>query len=134
MYSEAENILISIHPQYSKLIFSGEKRIEFRKSRIPHSIKRVVVYETMPTGKIVGYFEVNRVEILSPKEMWKKYGSIGGIEEKKFKEYFMGKETAYGILVKRAYKFNKTFNLSTLKSVAPQCFKYLNEADIKKLL
>lgn len=125
MGSKTKTILMSIRPKYANLIFSGEKKIEFRKNRIPDTIKRVVVYETMPTGKIVGYFEVEKIEKLSPCEMWQKYSSIAGIDKFDFEKYFSDKIIAYGILIEKYHRFDNAIDLRTTKYTPPQSFKYL---------
>lgn len=52
------NILLSIHPNWAELIYSGEKQVEWRKS-IPMTADentRVYLYETSPVRKVTGYF------------------------------------------------------------------------------
>ena len=52
-------ILLSIKPEFVEKIISGEKKFEFRKS-LPKrdGITTVVVYSTMPVGKVIGEFKV----------------------------------------------------------------------------
>ncbi len=59
------NILLSIHPNWAELIYSGEKQVEWRKS-IPNTADkntRVYLYETYPVRKITGYFMWDQVYI-----------------------------------------------------------------------
>lgn len=65
-------ILLSIHPKWAEKIYSGEKRVEWRKNapsnpfidQIP-----IFLYETAPVKKITGLIYVDRI---------KRY-SIGGV-------------------------------------------------------
>ena len=55
-------VLLSIKPEYAEKIFSGEKRYEFRKAVFKNQlIQTVVVYATMPVGKIIGEFNIKQI-------------------------------------------------------------------------
>ena len=62
--------LLSIKPEFIEKIFSGEKQVEFRKSCFKEDVQTVVVYATMPVGKIVGEFEIETILSDSPEELW----------------------------------------------------------------
>ena len=51
-------ILLSIHPKWAQKIYSGEKKVEWRKN-IPNAdyIDKVFLYETAPVCRVTGYFE-----------------------------------------------------------------------------
>ena len=52
-----DTLLISLHPRHSQNILSGKKTIELRKTN-PRPVDKVLIYETLPTASIVGWFEV----------------------------------------------------------------------------
>jgi predicted transcriptional regulator len=57
------DILISVKPERSRKIFSGEKIVELRKSAWDFEEmkgRKVYVYESAPTKKIVGYWISDR--------------------------------------------------------------------------
>ena len=63
-----KSVLMSIHPEYCRKIFSGEKTIEFRRAfkRTDEPVM-VFVYETKHGnmgGKVVGYFFCNYIDTL----------------------------------------------------------------------
>lgn len=52
-------VLLSIQPEYAEKILNGTKRFEYRKAVTRNeSVRTVVIYATMPVGKVVGEFEV----------------------------------------------------------------------------
>ena len=56
-------ILLSIHPKWAKKIYSGEKRVEWRKSYPKIEGKtRVYMYETAPIKRVTGFFTLLDVE------------------------------------------------------------------------
>ena len=77
-------VLISIFPLYSNQIFEGSKKIEFRKKNFSSDIKKIVVYSTLPVGKIEGVWDYDGVEESTPAGLWKKYSKVGGIKKDKY--------------------------------------------------
>ena len=61
-------VLLSIKPEFVEKIFSGEKLYEYRKAMFKNvNVSSVVIYSTMPVGKIVGEFKFKKIHIDSPK-------------------------------------------------------------------
>ena len=73
MKTSHEHILISVKPQFSRLIANGDKTVELRK-KIPDNLsgKRVYIYSTCPEAKVIGFSEANSVENLPIRELWVK--------------------------------------------------------------
>ena len=121
-------VLLSIKPEYANKIFSGEKKFEYRKSIFKREIKFIVVYVTKPVGMIIGEFEIDKIISDTPKQIWDLTKEHSGIEEEKFKNYFLNKETGFAIKVKKAklYKHSKTLKEYNPKiKVPPQSFCYI---------
>lgn len=121
-------VLLSIKPEYANKIFSGEKKFEYRKSIFKREIKFIVVYVTKPVGMIIGEFEIDKIISDTPKQIWDLTKEHSGIEEDKFKNYFLNKETGFAIKVKKAklYKHSKTLKEYNPKiKVPPQSFCYI---------
>lgn len=132
MNRETSHILISVRPQFSKLIENGVKTVELRK-RIPDNLqgRRVYIYATLPEAKIIGYFEVNNVEFLPISDLWKKVEPIAGIGRKDFFSYYTGKTAGYGIFFKKFVKREKPLTLETIRRtnpdfVPPQSYYYMS--------
>ena len=121
-------ILLSIKPEYANKIFNGEKRFEFRKSifRNP-SVKVVVVYATMPVGKVIGEFEIDEVLQASPSTLWSKTKQFSGITKTFFDEYFTGRDKAFAIKVLTSKRYKRPLDLEKVAPTRypPQSFRYL---------
>ena len=64
-------VLLSIKPEFVEKIFSGEKLYEYRKATFKNEdISSVVIYSTMPVGKIVGEFKFKKIHIDSIEIIW----------------------------------------------------------------
>lgn len=121
-------VLLSIKPEYANKIFSGEKKFEYRKLIFKREIKFIVVYATKPVGMIIGEFEIDKIISDTPKQIWNLTKEYAGIEEDKFKNYFLNKETGFAIKVKKAklYQHSKTLKEYNPKiKVPPQSFCYI---------
>lgn len=130
------NILLSIKPEFVKDIFEGEKLFEYRRSIFKRAdISKVVVYATMPIGKIVGEFRIERIIEDSPQEIWRKTSKVSGLSKKRFDKYYEGKKTGFALQITepRLYEkpidpriYNETF-------VPPQSFRYIEECSFELL-
>lgn len=121
-------ILLSIKPEYAESILDGHKKFEFRKSIFRNSdVKTVVIYATMPVGKVVGEFEVDRVISLAPDDLWDMTKKYAGITRDFFDEYFSERSRGFAIGVKNPQRYDAPFSLSELLpgAVPPQSFRYL---------
>lgn len=89
--------LLSIHPRYAQAIMAGTKRVEFRKQAFARPVSHIVIYETAPTGRIVGAARVAACHVASPAELWKRYGEVGAIDPTDFDGYYAGRESGVAI-------------------------------------
>lgn len=121
-------VLLSIKPEYAEKILDGRKRFEFRKA-MPKAegVKTVVIYATMPVGKVVGEFEIDECISSRPSELWAKTSEFSGISKAFFNSYFKGRETAHAFKVKSAIRYDSPLSLMELigTTAAPQSFRYL---------
>ena len=121
-------VLLSIKPEYVEKIIDGSKRFEFRKSNFRREgIKTIVIYATMPIGKVIGEFEIADIITHSPDELWNKTKEYSGISEDFFQEYFKGKDKAIAFEVGSLKIYDRPMNLSEIESnlKAPQSYRYL---------
>jgi len=121
-------VLLSIKPEYADKILSGEKRFEFRKSIFKkEGIKTVIIYATMPVGKVVGEFDIEHILSDEPEFIWDKTRTLSGITKTFFDLYFHERSRAYAIEVKSVKKYDTPMSLNDLKSglKAPQSFTYI---------
>lgn len=121
-------VLLSIKPEYANKILSGEKRFEFRKSIFKkEGIQTVIIYATMPVGKVIGEFEIKTILSDEPESIWDQTCQLSGITKKFFDSYFFERSKAYAIEVKSVKKYDTPQELSDIKIglKAPQSFAYI---------
>ncbi|TNF00896.1 MAG: ASCH domain-containing protein [Bacteroidetes bacterium] len=121
-------VLLSIKPEFVEKILDGTKRYEFRKSAFKREgIKSVVIYSTMPVGKVVAEFEIKEVHQKSPDEIWIDTKDYSGISEDFFYEYFSGRDRAVAIEVGELKVYENPLSLGDLGDniTAPQSFRYI---------
>jgi predicted transcriptional regulator len=119
-------ILISINPEFVEKIISGEKRYEFRTRVAKKSVKKIIIYCTFPTMKVLAEAEIKSIIALNPKELWDKTNQYAGISKDRFFKYFSGHKTAYAYELGKvvSYKTGKPLSDFGCKS-APQSFVYV---------
>jgi len=122
-------VLLSIKPEYAEKILTGAKRFEYRKS-MPRNkaVHTVVIYATMPVGRVVGEFEIAGVLRESPEVLWKQTRQASGITREFFNEYFRGREKAVAIAVREPKRYAKPLKLKDVSGsvTPPQSFQYLS--------
>jgi len=121
-------VLLSIRPEYAERIFDGSKQFEFRKAIFKSDkVRTVVVYATMPVGRVVGEFTVGEIIENKPSEVWRRTKDHSGITRDFFDEYFAGRARAFAIEVHNPKLYRKSLNLTDVhpSGVAPQSFCYI---------
>ncbi|ULJ64027.1 ASCH domain-containing protein [Wielerella bovis] len=121
-------ILLSIKPEFVEKIISGEKKFEFRR-KLPKKtgIHTVIVYATLPVGKVVGEFSVQQILSMPPDELWHQTATQAGINKGFFDDYFNETETAHAfqIGIFKQYKQPKLLSDFIPSGCAPQSFCYV---------
>ena len=120
-------VLLSIKPEFVKKIFFKSKKYEFRKTLFKKDVESVVVYSTMPVGRIVGEFTIANIHSKSPEEIWALTKDLSGITYEYYREYFLGKKIAHAIEIGKLIKYEVEINpfLKFPDFVAPQSFRYI---------
>lgn len=122
-------ILLSIKPEFVEKIISGEKKFEFRKV-LPKrkGITTVVVYSTMPVGKVVGEFKVKDTHSYKPEYLWEKTKDFSGITKNFFDEYFSAKSLAHAFEIDSFQLYENPLGISEIlpSGTAPQSYCYIN--------
>jgi len=128
--------LLSIRPEYVDRIKSGEKLYEYRKRIFKREVESVVIYSTMPEGKIVGEFYFDEVLEDTPKKLWDMTRENSGITQEFFMEYFNGCERAFAFKIREYKAYSKPINPKDIFDdfKAPQSYKYLNGIEIVSIM
>jgi len=105
------NIILSIRPKYARLILSGAKRYEFRKSIFNNKhVEEAYIYETSPIKKIVGIFKIGDIIRASPQDLWDQLGPLSGMNKAEFFDYFQDIKIGFAIEIKNVEIFDVPFD------------------------
>jgi predicted transcriptional regulator len=120
--------ILPIRPNYVNEILSGNKRVEFRRTRFKRDVTNILIYASTPVKRIVGYFEVGDILEMSPEQAWLEFESDGGIDYKSFFDYYEGASVAYVISICEVVRFENEIMLTELceNLAAPQSYRYLS--------
>lgn len=121
-------VLLSIKPEYVEKIFDGTKKFEFRKNLFKRDgIKSIVIYSTMPVGKVVGEFDVSELISDAPDIVWEMTHSFAGIDKKFFDSYYDKRARAVAIGISNVRKYEEPMPLCSLGigNTPPQSYRYL---------
>jgi len=128
-------VLLPIQPRYASAIADGRKLVEFRKIRFKECVSHIVVYSSSPQKKVIGYFQVDAIEEMSPRVLWKRYGSSGAIDYKSFCEYYADTERGVAIKIAEYVELKKPQLLAAINPQlrVPQSFSYLTLKDFGRI-
>ena len=126
--------LLSIHPKYADAILDGNKGVEFRKTVFRKKVQFCAIYSTSPEQKIIGVFEIEKIERNSPEELWRKYHKSGSIQLADFKEYYSNRNEGFAIIIKNAWRFDQPIPKKEFDHLIPipQNFLYLEDDIFEK--
>ena len=119
-------ILMSIKPEYSEKIFSGDKKYEFRRKISKQHVERIIVYSSAPEKRVIGEVEVLNIVSRPIDELWRLTKKFAGISHDDFENYFDGCEVAnaYELGKVRRYKQPKSL-LDFNVRFSPQSYVYV---------
>lgn len=120
-------MLLSIKPEYAKLILDGQKKYEFRKRRCKTGVNKIVFYSTAPESKVVGEAEIEDILEGSPSKIWELAKKAAGITRAKYLVYYHGYHNAVAYKLKNVVIYDPPKELSDYEIAhAPQSFIYLD--------
>lgn len=122
-------VLLSIKPEFAEKILDGSKKFEFRKGIFKNSkITTVVIYATMPVGKVVGQFQIAEVLTGDPESLWTKTKRYAGISKTFYDSYYEGRDKAVAIKIGNVERFLAPQPISSLGAgiKPPQSYLYLS--------
>ena len=110
------------------VILSGAKRYEFRKCIFSNRhVENAYIYETSPTKKIVGVFDIGDIIRARPNDLWDQFGHLSGMNEAEFFDYFQDIQIGFAIEIKHVVIFDAPIDPKEQISgfTPPQSFCYL---------
>ena len=119
-------MLLSIKPEYAKVILEGKKQYEFRKNRPKNDVKRIVFYASSPQKQVVGEAAIDEILEDTPQRIWRIAKSAAGITKGFYFSYYNGKSRAIAYKLKDVEIYDPPKSLSDFGiNQAPQSFLYL---------
>lgn len=97
-YSFSDKILLSMHPAYAELVFSGTKQVEIRKKFSKRwKGRQAVVYGTQPLGSLMGEVTLSEVSPGNPADLWARYSNKVGCSHEEFASYVGDAQQVFAI-------------------------------------
>ena len=121
-------VLLSIRPEHVANILSGRKTFEFRRKLFARrEVKTVLVYATMPVGRLVAEFDIAGLLEDEPDGLWRSTSEGSGITKCYFDAYFSGRRKAYAIEIGSVRVFDEPIDPKTAfeRFTPPQSFMYV---------
>lgn len=127
-------MLLSVKPRFAKAILDGAKHVELRRVLPSEEIRQVVLYSTSPEQAVVGWFDVERIEVGSPGSLWQRFGAVSSLSKEEFDAYFTGCVQGVAIVVGDTSELEPPLPLQVLGAVRPpQSFSYLPDEVLELL-
>jgi predicted transcriptional regulator len=121
-------VLLSIRPAHAENILNGIKTFEFRRKMFGRrEIRTVLIYCTMPIGRLVGEFDIVDVLTARPEELWVATRHGSGISKSYFDAYFEGRDLAYALQIGEVRPFDEPIAPADMFAnfTPPQSFMYV---------
>lgn len=134
---ESRAALISIHPEHVEKIFSGAKKLEFRRRWTTRSVETLFIYATAPVQRIVGFAKIARVTQGTPTQLWRLTKRVdGGITRTKLLAYLGDRKTGVAIELSKITPMPDEIDPRLCLGRGfrpPQSFRYLSEMEISQI-
>ena len=97
-----------------------------------------MIYATVPTTAVVGFFTVESVERLPLGPLWRRVRDIASVTRTEYRNYFEGLAEGVGIFIGDVVRFRRPLPLVELRAFwpdfhPPQGFRYLDAGAIELL-
>ncbi|QDI63521.1 F0F1 ATP synthase subunit alpha [Ureaplasma urealyticum] len=124
---EKQTIMISISPNESEQLFDNGRSVVFFKVAPKYPVEKVLVYVTSPIQKVIGEFDLLKIDVNSVNSSWNKYRSSSVISSRKeYLEYFSSHKEAHALLASKVYKYRRPKDLVSFNmKKGPSGFTYL---------
>ncbi|KND58184.1 Transcriptional regulator, Cro/CI family [Candidatus Burkholderia verschuerenii] len=114
-----DQVLIWLEERHASNIFAGTKRVELRRRAMHVSNGTVVwIYVKCPVGSVLGQAVVAATHILTPNQIWQKFGSCLGLARAEFFDYCEGLRSAFILELKDAKKMKEGVPLNALRDAS----------------
>ncbi|NIX77369.1 hypothetical protein [Microvirga terricola] len=129
-------VLLSIRPVHVENILQGIKTFEFRRKIFARKdVQTVLIYCTMPIGKLVGEFDIEDILEDAPDTLWQMTECGSGISKEYFDEYFKGRDRAFALKIGEVRPYKEHVAPSELMAnfTPPQSYMYVGDSRHERL-
>lgn len=130
--------ILSIHPEYARKIWQGEKKVELRKSK-PRIEKNalLLLYTTAPKKAITGLTTVEAVVKRPLQPLWEEVEGVTGGTQEDFFRYFQGQREGVAIFLGHLWPLTEPLSLVQIRELEPgfhppQNYLYLDPEQFQK--
>lgn len=132
-------IIISIKPQYSSMIFSGAKTVELRKKIgvLFKPGKRIYIYSSSPVKMLAGEATIASIQLSSPSAIEQIAFEKACISKENFDSYFFNSNEAFAIHLDNVIEYSSKVPLDSLRAAGitpPQSYCYVAQDIIFDLI
>ena len=108
--------IISLKPQYAKLVVSGKKTVELRNRIVRLTPGTVVwIYATRPMARMVGIAEIESVVHARPAEIWRRFEDDMCVDRNGFESYTGNRERVSALVLKSVKKLGDFITLDRIR-------------------
>lgn len=122
------SVLLSIKPEFANAILDGAKTFELRRKVFRNEgVRRIVIYASSPTCRVVGEFVVEDILAHEPERLWSLISDGAGVGRAFFDEYFRGRSIGFALKVGNPRRWSRPRILEEYCGLErpPQSFCYL---------
>ena len=108
--------IISLKPQYAKLVVSGDKTVELRNRIVRLKPGTLIwIYATRPIARIVGIAEIDSVVHAEPAEIWRRFGKDICVDRDGFDSYIGNRERVSALVLRSVKALGDFMTLARIR-------------------
>jgi predicted transcriptional regulator len=127
------NVLISIKPQFTRMIIAGDKTHELRRrfSLDLDEKSRILIYCSQPVSAIIAKAEITKVHYSSLDNLWRLYRNSVGLAKREFLEYFSDLKKGFAICLSNVHELELEVSNMALRDrfdiCPPQSYRFISD-------
>lgn len=116
---EQHDILISVHGRFADGMIEGSKGVELRRRapKVPPGT-RMWIYEKVPRASIRALAILEEIHVLSPNQIWSRFGSQTGLSLAEFEQYASGLDTLSALVMDHVHHLQAPMTLRALREIS----------------
>jgi predicted transcriptional regulator/N-acetylglutamate synthase-like GNAT family acetyltransferase len=135
-YVDVPRLVMSVKPRFARAVFSGDKRVEIRRSFSSRWVdERVCIYSSAPDRCLLGEATILNVLNANPEQIWCLYGPEICCDRAEFDAYANGASELVAIQLSQVVKYDRPVPLSDIRALTgshfspPQSYRTISAED-----